>query len=540
MEQMPTSKELNHLGLVAAMIDQLGIVERIDSLVPQGLQDRHVSVGMGVKAMIINGLGFNQRTLYMVSSFFEHLPVDMLLGPSVQSAHLNDSVLGRILDAIYDYGCTKLYSDLAPGICERLGLTPTELCMDSTDFHLDGTYNSQMDLPEGSKVLHLTRGYSRDHRPDLNQVVLNLIVENRAGIVLHMEGLSGNQSDKTTFRETITNYIAQLQTTYEVADLLMDSAGYCAQTIQRISDTINWISRVPETIKEARIAIEADGEMKELSPGYRYRMTTSNYAGVEQRWAIIHSQESYQKELITLKKNYLKASEKSLKAFEKIDHQKFSCEADARKYLQEFVKKHPNISIQNASIQAVAQYEKQGRPPKDAQPTHYIYQIQGDCASNVEDFERLAQSKGKFIIATNNLDKNKTPDDQLLTKYKSLSKVERGFRFLKDPQFIASSFFVKKPERVEALLFIMTLCLSVYAGIEYQIRQELIKQQETLPNQLKKQVQNPTTRWVFAMMAGIHVLYTNDNQSIILNLTETKNKIINLLGPFAKKYYFRV
>ncbi|MBK8657187.1 MAG: IS1634 family transposase [Haliscomenobacter sp.] len=143
--------------------------------------------------------------------------------------------------------------------------------------------------------MHLTRGYSRDHRPDLNQVVLNLIVENRAGIVLHMEGLSGNQSDKTTFRETITNYIAQLQTTYEVADLLMDSAGYCAQTIQRISDTINWISRVPETIKEARIAIEADGEMKELSPGYRYRMTTSNYAGVEQRWAIIHSQESYQK-----------------------------------------------------------------------------------------------------------------------------------------------------------------------------------------------------------------------------------------------------
>ncbi|MBK8657186.1 MAG: hypothetical protein IPN20_25565 [Haliscomenobacter sp.] len=73
------------------------------------------------------------------------------------------------------------------------------------------------------------------------------------------------------------------------------------------------------------------------------------------------------------------------------------------------------------------------------------------------------KARVKFIIATNNLDKNKTPDDQLLTKYKSLSKVERGFRFLKDPQFIASSFFVKKPERVEALLFIMTLCLSVYA-----------------------------------------------------------------------------
>ncbi len=74
MEQMPASKELNQVGLVAAMIDQLGIVEKFDSRVPQDLQERHVSVGMGVKAMIINGLGFNQRTLYMVGGFPERLP----------------------------------------------------------------------------------------------------------------------------------------------------------------------------------------------------------------------------------------------------------------------------------------------------------------------------------------------------------------------------------------------------------------------------------------------------------------------------------
>lgn len=48
------------------------------------------------------------------------------------------------------------------------------------------------------------------------------------------------------------------------------------------------------------------------------------------------------------------------------------------------------------------------------------------------------------------------------------------------------------------------------------------------------------TRWVFTIMAGVHVLYAKDNQLIIVNLTDTKNKIINLLGPFAKKYFFRV
>ena len=534
------SKGLNHLGIVSGMIDQLGLVEGIDSRLKQEMRDRHVSIGVGVKAMLINGLGFSQRTLYLVSNYFDNLPVELLLGPGISSNHLNDSVLGRILDEIHEYGCTKLYSELTPQICKSLNLTPSELCMDSTDFHLDGKYNSELEVEEGSQVLHLTRGYSRDHRPDLNQVVLNLIVENQAGIVLHMEAHSGNKSDKAIFRETIRQHISQLQNAYEVADLLMDSAGYTAETIKEHSGSIHWISRVPETIKEARLAIELGGEMQELGTGYRYRMMGSNYGEVKQRWAVIHSEEAYQKELMTFKKNYIKDSEKALSAFEKIGNQKFSCEKDAQKYLAEFSKKYPIIEINDSGIEATAQYKGQGRPSKDAQPSHYSYSIKGNCSSCIDRFRTLAQHKGKFIIATNNLDIDKTPDDQLLAKYKSLSKVERGFRFLKDPQFVAASFFVKKPERVEALLFIMTLCLSVYAAIEYQVRQELIKTNQTLPNQLNKQVKNPTARWIFAMMAGVHVLYLDGNQPVILNLTDTKKKIIDLMGSFVQKYYLRI
>ncbi len=48
--------------------------------------------------------------------------------------------------------------------------------MDSTDFQVDGAYNSREEKVEAG-VVHLRQGYSRDHRPDLNQVVLNVIVE---------------------------------------------------------------------------------------------------------------------------------------------------------------------------------------------------------------------------------------------------------------------------------------------------------------------------------------------------------------------------
>jgi transposase len=540
MENLAKSKDLAHLGIVAGMIDRLEIVSGIDSRIKQETRDRHISVGQGVKAMLLNGLGFSQRTLYLVSNFFENLPVAHLLGEEIESNHLNDSVLGRILDEIYAYGCTRLYAELVPQICEHLGLKPTTLCMDSTDFHVDGKYNSDAAPDELGEVIQLTRGYSRDHRPDLNQVVLNLIVENEAGIVLYMQAHSGNKSDKTIFRETIREVVSQLQNAYTGAEWLMDSAGYTKETIAEHSGGVIWISRVPETLAEAQKAIAETGKMKPLSPGYQYRMTRSEYGGVPQRWAVIYSQEAYEKELHTLKKNYLKDSEKALKAWEKLSNEQFSCEKDARKNLETFCKKNPVLKVNNPEIEVIPHYEGKGRPAKDAVPSHKTYVIKGCCSTDIADFRAQAQRKGKFIIATNNLNTTQTPDDQLLPKYKSLTKVEHGFRFLKDPQFIASSFFVKKPERVEVLLFIMTLCLTIYAAIEYHVRQELQNQNLTLPNQVNKQVKNPTARWIFTLMAGIHVLYLPGQSPIILNLSEITIKIIDLFGQDTRKYYFRL
>lgn len=67
----------------------------------------------------------------------------------------------------------------------------------------------------------------------------------------------------------------------------------------------------------------------------------------------------------------------------------------------------------------------------------------------------------------------KTLDKKMLSFYKSQQSVELGFRFLKSPDFLTSSLYLKKPERIEALLMVMTCCLMIYAALEYKIRQEL-------------------------------------------------------------------
>ena len=102
----------------------------------------------------------------------------------------------------------------------------------------------------------------------------------------------------------------------------------------------------------------------------------------------------------------------------------------------------------------------------------------------------MLNSKGRFILATNDLDKENYQDQMMLNEYKEQQNVESGFRFFKDPWFMVDSIFLKSPKRIEALMMVMTLCLMIYNISQYKLRETLKEKNETLPNQLNKQVQS--------------------------------------------------
>jgi transposase len=108
-----SSYNLAHLGFKAGMVDELGLSELIDTVIKQDHEQRQVSIGQCVKAMILNGLGFVNRALYLMPHFFKDKPVGYLLGEGVEAEHLNDDALGRALDAIYSYGPEAPYGQLA-------------------------------------------------------------------------------------------------------------------------------------------------------------------------------------------------------------------------------------------------------------------------------------------------------------------------------------------------------------------------------------------------------------------------------------------
>ena len=101
-------ESLDYLSLVAALVDEFGLVELINKLLGTH-KLHHVSHGQALKAMILNSLGFVSVPLYLFSEFFEGKPVEYLLGPGIQAEHLNDDRLGRVLDRLFEYGMTAFF-----------------------------------------------------------------------------------------------------------------------------------------------------------------------------------------------------------------------------------------------------------------------------------------------------------------------------------------------------------------------------------------------------------------------------------------------
>jgi len=169
------------------------------------------------------------------------------------------------------------------------------------------------------------------------------------------------------------------------------------------------------------------------------------------------------------------------------------------------------------------------------------WKIQTRLHIDEDAVQRQAKRKACFIVATNVLDSQHLGDEELIGIYKEQGGVERGFRFLKDPLFLASSVFVKKPERLVALSLIMVLCLLVYRLAEHRVRTQLALSEQTIPNQINKPTARPTMRWIFQCFEGIELLHISTGaltQSIVLRLQPLHRQILSLLGPAYVQFYF--
>lgn len=545
-EEEYSTKVLDHLGLVAGMCEALKIGRLIDTHIPNNSADKILSTGNAIVGLILNGLGFVNKRLYLVSHFFKNKPVSKLLNVSyLESSHFNDDALGRSLDAVYEFGVSKLYSLISSHAIEymatKYGLETTSGQLDNTNFHLHGKEQS-IALEEG-QTLEIVKGYSKDHRPDLVQIGLQLIVENQSRLPLLMEVLSGNEEESKSYGAFISKYADQLKKDYEVALVVVDSKLYNGANLSLLATkgSLKWITRVPNSLSVVKELLSTmDKEAFTPLKGYEkyaYQVVCSTYGSVAQRWLVLFSEDKYQRDLKSLHKRLLKQTQAAQKQLKRLSSSSFDTPESALQAADSLSKGMKYNDLENISVISKNHYHKAGKPKKGQKPHRVTYHITASISSQVAHYEIEKEKIGYFILATNELEETVIPDEKLLEYYKSQSSVERSFRFLKDPNIVASSLFVQKPERMTAILMVMTLCLLVYACLEYATRTLLKENDLTFPNQQGKPIQNPTMKWIFEYFEGIHVLYTIDNQKLILNLNEQQKMLLRLLGRNFQAFY---
>ena len=532
-----TTQRLDHFGLVAGVCDRIDLINTIDNFI--GPTKRKVSVGEAVSAMVLNALGFVSRPLYLTPEFFSNKPVDALIRSDLCAADFSDDCLGRALDTLYEQGVTELFSIVASKALSTYDIDHRFVHLDSTTFSFQGNYDTETDDEHAIQVTH---GYSRDQRPDLKQAVVHMLCSYQSQFPVWFKALDGNQCDKTNFPNTIREYLSQLKDS-DAPYFVADSALYTAQNIAKLSD-VRFITRVPETlkaVKELYQTISTEDMQPTPLDGYSSLSVDSTYGDVPQRWLIVYSEAAYHREVATLDKKIAKAQTVAQTALKRLQNKSYDTDTAASTAATELSKSWQYHKLR-FSIISVPHYTTSGRPKKTDKPTHFRYRIEGEVIADIDTIEKLKRSKGRFVLATNELDTTLLDDATILEAYKAQNvSVERGFRFLKDPLFFASSLYLKKPQRIMALLMVMALSLLVYALAERWVRQELKQQEQTIPNQVGKPTQNPTLRRIFQMFEGIDVLLIKQSEHIqrtIVNLKETQIKIINILGREVKNIYF--
>jgi len=536
-DQKISTQNLDSLGIVASLCTELGIADKINKKLYNNDKRRIVTPGKAVEAMILNGLGLANRVLYLTSRFFKEKPLSTLLNENIKSKNLTDYTLGHTLDEISRYGSERIFSEIAFEMALEKNLLGELNHVDTTTFSLHGDYAQKQIKETGNPTpIQITYGYSKDKRPDLKQFTLSLVMNSKAQLPIYSESLDGNSSDKKVLQQTIESVIKFQQTIDYKKPLrwIADSALYSKTQLLR-ENKFNWITRIPNSIKESKILLtspEQELKWKKIEKDYKYSVHTSNYGNIPQKWLLIYSSSKYKKERANLGKDYAKEKQEAAKKMRGYCRKIYKTEKEGRETVKELSKKLKYFKI-------VSNIEKEEREKKGQKEE--IYKLKLELKPNLEAIKIKIRKLGRFILGTNDIEEKYQSMEEILSLYKSQQNVERGFRFLKDPWFMVDDFYLKKPERIEALVVIMTLTLFVYNYGQYKLRKALNDKEETLPNQKGTQISNPTLKWVFQLMQGISIVLITDKkgekEEIVTNIDNVRKKIILIMNNRSTSIY---
>jgi transposase len=165
-------------------------------------------------------------------------------------------------------------------------------------------------------------------------------------------------------------------------------------------------------------------------PGYRLASCCSDYAGLRQRWLVIESEKRRESDLKQLKKRLNQQQRQAESELKQLMKQDFACAADALQAAHQLAQSWKELTLEDVEVETYRHYRQAGRPSKNQVPQACTYRVRAQVM-RVEEVIQLAQRRaGRFILATNVLEEEILPDDDVLREYKGQQSSERGFGVL--------------------------------------------------------------------------------------------------------------
>ncbi len=533
LDQMQISRA-DHLPVIAAFCRRIDLSETINRMVPNEME---VSVGVIIQGMILDTLS-GRSPLYRLADFFQHQNTELLLGEEVEQTSFNDTTVARAMDAVFDVGAAKVFNAVAFKASCEFSLEKRHVHFDTTSVNVWGDYDQC--FPDSGSI-NITFGYSKDHRPDLKQFLIQMLCVGK-NIPILGSCEDGNKSDKAinnTVLSRISKHMAKHGLEPGAFVYIADAAMVTEDNLREIGDNL-FLTRLPCSYNEtSRVVSEAVREdnwervgslnetpttAKRPSALYSVAEKTVELYHKEYRAVVVHSS-AHDKRRTKRIEREIQESEKMLsKRIFQDGKQEFYCRADAETAAS-------RLSESGTALHSIAvlveekMYFPRGRPPRNGprKVASVRYILKARIEEKEEQIRQKREEAGCFVLLTNvPLQGNMAETgSELLQAYKEQHGIERNFSFLKDP-VIVNDLFLKKPERIEVLGAVLLMALMVWNLIEHCLRQYIKEHSVDLPGWDKKPTRRPTAFMMSTKFLGLTIVSIAGGRRLASPLTDTQ------------------
>jgi transposase len=490
-------------------------------------------------ALIMNFLTEGQP-MYRLSDFFSNTDTENLFGDGVTPENLNDDAMARFLDMLAETDLPTLLGSMIAEAIAREGVATDVVHADTTSKSVQGLYEDEDDEYD----LSITQGYSRDGNRHLNQFQIGLAV-NREGVPVLGDILDGNTSD-TTWNTELIGELRQRLAADEPPVYVADSAVMCEESLdEAATEGISIISRLPRTYSAVDALIDrawqvndwtdlgkfVNDEDDEDAASYQIQTFQQTISEHDLRCIVVHSSTLDGRTNRRIDNDLNGTKEDIDEAVGRLTDRSFACEPDACEAWETWLDDHDDpcfeLEAEIVETEQKKSRDKPGRPPNDWEPYETVYKI---AASVQRDAAAIAHRKKRascFVVATSLEDAEEWPGEDVLREYKEQQAVERRFPVVKDPKRVGP-VFLDRPDRVEALGYVLLMALLVYSLIERRARVALMDADEPMQLSGGPTSYRPTGRRVLERFENMRVVRIEGQRDLPSNV-EVPERVLEFL-----------